>query len=100
MTPRCDRRSRESFNARNLKQPQLPVGQEALTLLSQQTFDLVYLDYRMPDMSGMDVLKIIHARFPDLPVILFTAQPDINSAVGALRHGATDYLLKPLNPKR
>jgi DNA-binding response OmpR family regulator len=83
----------------NIKATAAASGQEGLTLLSQQTFDLVYLDYRMPDMSGMEVLKIIHARFPDLPVILFTAQPDINSAVGALRHGATDYLLKPLKPQ-
>ena len=83
----------------NIKATAVASGQEGLTLLSQQTFDLVYLDYRMPDMSGMEVLKIIHARFPDLPVILFTAQPDINSAVGALRHGATDYLLKPLQPQ-
>jgi len=83
----------------NIKATAVASGQEGLTLLAQQTFDLVYLDYRMPDMSGMEVLKIIHARFPDLPVILFTAQPDINSAVGALRHGATDYLLKPLKPQ-
>jgi DNA-binding response OmpR family regulator len=83
----------------NIKATAAASGQEGLTLLSQQTFDLVYLDYRMPDMSGMEVLKIIHARFPDLPVILFTAQPDINSAVGALRYGATDYLLKPLKPQ-
>jgi len=74
-------------------------GQEGLTILSQQTFDLAYLDIRMPDLSGMEVLKIIHARFPELPVILFTAQPDVNSAVEALRHGAVDYLLKPLRPQ-
>ena len=83
----------------NIKATAVASGQEGLTLLSQQTFDLVYLDYRMPDMSGMEVLKIIHARFPDLPVILFTAQPDVNSALGALRHGATDYLVKPLQPQ-
>jgi DNA-binding response OmpR family regulator len=72
---------------------------EALTLLDQHAFDLVYLDLRMPDMNGLEVLKIIHAKFPELPVILFTAQPDLNSAVEALRRGATDYLLKPLKPE-
>ena len=75
-------------------------GQEALALLSQQTFDLVYLDIRMPDMSGLEVLKAIHARFPELPVVLFTAQPDLSSALEALRQGATDYLLKPLQPQK
>jgi DNA-binding response OmpR family regulator len=74
-------------------------GQEGITLLSQHAFDLVYLDLRMPDMNGLDVLQQIHAKYPDLPVILFTAQPDLHSAVEALRRGATDYLLKPLKPQ-
>ena len=74
-------------------------GNEALNLLSQHTFDLVYLDIRMPDISGLEVLKTIHAQFPELPVVLFTAQPDLNSAVEALRRGAIDYLLKPLKPQ-
>jgi two-component system response regulator MtrA len=74
-------------------------GQEGIALLSQHAFDLVYLDLRMPEMNGLDVLQQIHAKYPDLPVILFTAQPDLHSAVEALRRGATDYLLKPLKPQ-
>jgi len=74
-------------------------GQEGLLFVSQQTFDLVLLDIRMPDMNGLEVLDAIHSKFPDLPVLLFTAQPDMNSAVEALRRGAIDYLLKPLNPQ-
>ena len=74
-------------------------GKEGLALIAEQSFDLVYSDIRMPDMNGLDLLKTVHARFPDLPVILFTAQPDLNSAVEAVRSGATDYLLKPLKPQ-
>ena len=74
-------------------------GMQGIALLSQHNFDLLYMDIRMPDMSGLEVLKIIHADFPQLRVILFTAQPDLNSAVEALRSGATDYLLKPLKPE-
>jgi len=74
-------------------------GREGLDLVAQHAFDLVYLDIRMPDMSGLDALKTIHEKFPELPVILFTAQPDLNSAIEALRRGATDYLLKPLKPQ-
>ncbi|MEW5829448.1 MAG: response regulator transcription factor [Chloroflexota bacterium] len=74
-------------------------GHEGLSLASQHSFDLVYLDIRMPDMSGLELLKVIHEKQPELPVILFTAQPDLNSAVEALRRGATDYLLKPLKPQ-
>lgn len=74
-------------------------GREGLAIVNEHPFDLVYLDIRMPDMSGLDVLKSIHAQFPELPVILFTAQPDLHSAVEALRRGALDYLMKPLKPQ-
>ena len=74
-------------------------GKVGLSLVNEHSFDLLYLDIRMPDVSGLELLKTIHAKFPDLPVILFTAQPDLNSAVEALRRGATDYLLKPLKPQ-
>ncbi len=74
-------------------------GKDGLALIAEQAFDLLYLDIRMPDISGLELLKLIHAQFPELPVILFTAQPDLNSAVEALRRGAVDYLLKPLKPQ-
>jgi len=74
-------------------------GQEGLALVSEHAFDLVFSDIRMPDMNGLELLKIIHTKFPDLPVILFTAQPDLNSAVEAVRSGAVDYLMKPLKPQ-
>jgi len=74
-------------------------GQEGLELISHSNFDLVYMDIRMPGLAGLDVLQLIRASQPNLPVIMFTAQPDINSAVEALRRGAADYLLKPLMPQ-
>jgi two-component system alkaline phosphatase synthesis response regulator PhoP len=74
-------------------------GEQGLALLQNSNFDIAYMDLRMPGLSGLDVLNVIHTRYPTLPVILFTAQPDINSAVEALRRGATDYLLKPLKPE-
>lgn len=74
-------------------------GKDGLALVSEHSFDLLYLDIRMPDVNGLDVLKTIHTNFPDLPVVLFTAQPDLHSALEALRRGATDYLLKPLKPQ-
>jgi len=74
-------------------------GKEGIAIASEQVFDLLYLDIRMPGLNGLEVIKIIHAKFPDLPIVLFTAQPDVHSAVEALRRGATDYLLKPLKPQ-
>jgi DNA-binding response OmpR family regulator len=74
-------------------------GEQGLAFLEGADFDLVYMDLRMPGLPGLDVLNLIHTRRPNLPVILFTAQPDVNSAVEALRRGAIDYLLKPLKPE-
>lgn len=74
-------------------------GEQGLSFIQTTNFDLVFMDLRMPGMAGMEALKIIHASQPDLPVVLFTAQPDLSSAVDALRNGAIDYLLKPLKPQ-
>jgi two-component system, OmpR family, alkaline phosphatase synthesis response regulator PhoP len=74
-------------------------GEQGLAFLQTNAFDLIFMDIRMPGMPGLDVLERIRSQHPNLPVILFTAQPDINSAVEALRRGATDYLLKPLKPE-
>jgi DNA-binding response OmpR family regulator len=74
-------------------------GEQGLAYLQTTQFDLVYMDIRMPGLPGLEVLQLIRAHYPGLPVVLFTAQPDLNSAVEALRRGATDYLLKPLKPE-
>jgi two-component system, OmpR family, alkaline phosphatase synthesis response regulator PhoP len=74
-------------------------GEQGLAFLKNNPFDLVFMDIRMPGLPGLDVLERIRSKYPGLPVVLFTAQPDINSAVEALRRGATDYLLKPLKPE-
>ena len=74
-------------------------AEQGLDFLKTTPYDLVLTDLRMPGMHGMDALKLIHFNYPSLPVVLFTAQPDVNSAVEALRQGATDYLLKPIKPE-
>lgn len=74
-------------------------AEQGLDYLKTTKFDLVFTDLRLPGIAGLEALKHIQASNPRLPVVLFTAQPDINSAVEALRHGATDYLLKPLKPE-
>ena len=90
--------------ARILQQAGLEVttaenGEQGLAFLESSQFDLVFMDIRMPGMAGLDVLEVVRSRQPGLPVVLFTAQPDLSSAVEALRRGATDYLLKPLKPE-
>lgn len=70
-------------------------GQAGLTLLATSHFDLVVTDLRMEGMSGIDLLKAIKNKIPDLPVIVITAYGSIESAVDAMRFGAFDYLVKP-----
>ena len=74
-------------------------AEQGLAFLKTTSFDLVFTDLRMPGIQGLDALRMIHKNYPSIPVVLFTAQPDVNSAVEALRHGAIDYLLKPLKPE-
>lgn len=74
-------------------------GAEALHALSLGDYDLAYLDIRLPEMDGLAVLKEIHRSYPNLPVLLITAHASLQSAVEAVRLGATDYLLKPVAPE-
>lgn len=75
-------------------------GAHARELFSQQTFDLVLTDVHMPKVDGIAVLKQIREHDPDLPVILFTASPSAETAIGALQLRATAYLTKPIDPAR
>jgi DNA-binding response OmpR family regulator len=70
-------------------------GQEALTLIADQCFDLVILDIKMPDMEGTKVLKAARPTAPNTVFILLTAHGTLDSAIVAIRHGAFDYLVKP-----
>jgi len=72
-----------------------PNGAEALKLLDSTPFDLVLSDILMPVMDGLALLEQLHKREPDLPVVMVTAMHDISAAIGALRTGAYDYVLKP-----
>jgi DNA-binding response OmpR family regulator len=74
-------------------------GIEALQRLEAAPYDLVYLDIRLPGMDGLQVLRQIHDRYPQLAVVLLTAHASISSAVEAVRLGATDYLIKPIGPE-
>jgi DNA-binding response OmpR family regulator len=62
-----------------------------------ETFDLVVLDLMLPGRSGLDVLKLIHAQKPSLPVIVLTARGEVEDRVSGLDAGAIDYLTKPFS---
>jgi FixJ family two-component response regulator/GGDEF domain-containing protein len=73
-------------------------GEEALHLLERETFDLVVTDLVMPGLSGAELVDRVKARWPDQDVIVVTSVGDVRTAVEAMRAGASDYLLKPLDP--
>ncbi|GAB4505877.1 MAG: sigma-54 dependent transcriptional regulator [Anaerolineales bacterium] len=72
-------------------------GQEGLDLIRSQEVDLVLLDQQLPDMHGLDVLKVIREEEPDIPVIIVTGHGEIDCAVQAMKLGAYDYMKKPYN---
>ncbi|MBN1485501.1 MAG: response regulator transcription factor, partial [Chloroflexia bacterium] len=70
-------------------------GEEALRLSAEEEVDLVLLDLRMPGLGGLQVLEQINNLALSPEVIILTAYGTLDSAIAALRRGATDYLLKP-----
>jgi DNA-binding NtrC family response regulator len=72
-------------------------GQEALSELSRESYDLILSDMVMGEMSGIELLRELKRRWPELPVIMVTGFGSIPTAVEAMRLGAADYLTKPAN---
>jgi two-component system NtrC family response regulator len=72
-------------------------GAEALDAIERNPPSLVLTDWKMPAMSGMDLLERMRRDFPDIPVLMMTAYDTIQSAVQAMRGGAYDYLTKPID---
>lgn len=71
-------------------------GQEALSLLDREPFDIVLSDIGMPGLDGIELLRRVHHRDPYVPVVLFTGAPEVGTAIQALEHGAFRYLTKPV----
>ncbi|HEY1525530.1 MAG TPA: sigma-54 dependent transcriptional regulator [Candidatus Angelobacter sp.] len=70
-------------------------GEDGLSCLSERTFDLVLLDFALPDRNGLEVLGDIRARDSHLAVIMITAYGTLDNAVRAMQKGATNFIQKP-----
>lgn len=70
--------------------------QEAKSLLANHHFDLCLTDMRLPDGSGIDLIRHMQEKFPSIPVAMITAHGNMNSAIDALKAGAFDFLNKPV----
>lgn len=71
-----------------------------MELIKRNHFRVVFLDLIMPQKNGMEVLKQIKKTFPEIECVIVTAIDDVSSAVQAMKYGAYDYLVKPLNSKK
>lgn len=76
-------------------------GMEALAVLKSNQVHLVLLDWNMPQLSGLDFLKKVRAmeQYAKLPIIMVTSEAARYNVIEALKNGATDYIIKPVNEK-
>src|SRR5437773_1278594 len=74
-------------------------GPGGLLRLEQESFDVVITDLRMPGASGFDILEAVRRRAPHTPVIVMSGSAEIHDAVRAMRAGARDFLIKPIESK-
>ena len=72
-------------------------GEKALEIIRAKKFDLVLTDIRMPEMDGLVLTSHVKQSHPDLPVVLMTGFPSVDTAVEALRNKVDDYIIKPFN---
>ncbi len=73
-------------------------GEEAFGIIKRQSFDLIILDLKMPHMDGMEFLRRVQKEIPDTAIVVITGYPSIETAVEAMKLGATDFLPKPFTP--
>jgi two-component system, NtrC family, response regulator HydG len=73
-------------------------GKDGLKSFQSRSFDMVILDYRLPDTTGMELLHEIKSEKPATPVVIMTSFQDIRTAVKAIKAGAFEYITKPVNP--
>lgn len=73
-------------------------GKEGMSAVREASYDLVLLDYRLPDATGLEILQAIKTNQPEVGVIIMTSFSDVRTAVRAIKAGAFEYITKPVNP--
>ncbi len=75
-------------------------SRDVMALLSSQEVEVMLLDLRMPHISGEELLPMITADYPEIPVVVVTGSNDVDTAVKCMQNGAFDYILKPVEKSR
>ena len=85
----------ERMRARGMQVSTAVSAAEAILLAETESFDAIILDLKMPEMDGLEVLKILKKKRPDSQVILLTGHASVEKGIEAMKLGATDFLEKP-----
>ncbi|MBI4717965.1 MAG: sigma-54-dependent Fis family transcriptional regulator [Planctomycetes bacterium] len=88
---------RQKFEARGYEVREFENGTKALQAFDGETYDLIMLDYKLPDMTGLDILRNVRETDSDVVVTMMTAFSSIENAVDAIKLGAYDYVTKPFD---
>lgn len=89
---------RNFLNQQGFETGEAYAAREGIRAVYDESYDLVLIDYRLPDMDGLELLKNIKKRYFHLPVIIMTNYANIKTAVKAMQLGAFEYVTKPINP--
>lgn len=87
----------KTLSSTNIKCETFADAESVLMALERETPDVLVSDIRMPGIDGIELLKQVHQRSPELPVIIMTAHSDLDAAVNAYQKGAFEYLPKPFD---
>ncbi len=87
----------QRLETRGLKVIAVSCGEEAVKTVVDHNFDVALVDLAMPGIDGIETLKQIKATRPDIEVIMLTGQATVKSGIEAMKHGAIDFLEKPVD---
>ena len=86
----------ERLETRGLKVNTVTSGEDALTLIDDKNYDAIVLDLAMPGIDGIETLKLLKEKNPDLEIIMLTGHATVQKGVEAMKLGADDFLEKPV----
>ena len=86
----------ERLETRGLKVNTVTSGEDALTLIDDKNYDAIVLDLAMPGIDGIETLKLLKEKNPDLEIIMLTGHATVQKGVEAMKLGAEDFLEKPV----
>src|SRR5438094_5530975 len=96
-----DEGTRDALGAilkREFRMLRVASAEAALSILGKEDVDLIFLDVRLPGISGFEMLKIVRENYSLIEVIMISALTEIETAVQAMKHGAYHYITKDFDP--